>query len=38
MQEKQEKKDLDTKWIEEFESLDENYKAFYTEDITYIKL
>lgn len=29
--------DLDTKWIEEFESLDENYKSFYAEDITYIK-
>jgi hypothetical protein len=28
--------DLDMKWIEEFESLDENYKAFYSEDITYI--
>ena len=28
--------DLDIKWIEEFESLDENYKAFYSEDITYI--
>jgi|LauGreDrversion2_2_1035103.scaffolds.fasta_scaffold01024_6 hypothetical protein len=37
IQETQEKKDLDTKWIEEFESLDENYKAFYAEDITYIK-
>lgn len=31
------KLDLDTKWIEDFESLDENYKSFYTEDITYIK-
>lgn len=29
--------ELDTKWIDEFESLDENYKAFYTEDVTYIR-
>jgi hypothetical protein len=28
--------DLDIKWIEEFESLDENYKNFYSEDITCI--
>lgn len=32
-----EKKDLDTKWIEEFEVLDDNYKEFYAEDVTYIK-
>ena len=25
--------DLDIKWIEEFESLDENYKTFYSEDV-----
>jgi len=29
--------DLDTKWIEEFESVDNNYKTFYTEDIMHIK-
>jgi hypothetical protein len=29
--------ELDTSWIDEFETLDENYKAFYTEDITQIK-
>ena len=29
--------ELDTNWIDEFEALDENYKAFYTEDITHIK-
>jgi hypothetical protein len=29
--------ELDTKWIDDFESLDEDYKAFYTEDVTYIK-
>jgi hypothetical protein len=32
----EEELDLDIKWIEEFESLDENYKDFYSEDITYI--
>lgn len=32
-----EKIDLDTKWIEEFESIDDNYKTFYTEDIMHIK-
>ena len=31
------KMDLDTKWIEEFESVDNNYKTFYTEDIMHIK-
>jgi hypothetical protein len=31
------KMDLDTKWIEEFESIDNNYKAFYAEDIMHIK-
>jgi len=31
------KMDLDTKWIEEFESIDNNYKTFYTEDIMHIK-
>lgn len=31
------KMDLDTKWIEEFESVDNNYKTFYTEDIQHIK-
>jgi len=31
------KMDLDTKWIEEFESLDNNYKTFYAEDIMHIK-
>lgn len=31
------KMDLDTKWIEEFESVDNNYKTFYTEDIEHIK-
>ena len=30
--------ELDTKWIEEFEALDEGYKSFYSEDITYIKI
>jgi len=29
--------ELDTNWIDEFESLDEDYKEFYTEDVTYIK-
>lgn len=29
--------DLDTKWIEEFESIDDNYKIFYKEDITHVK-
>jgi hypothetical protein len=29
--------ELDTNWIDEFEALDEDYKAFYTEDITHIK-
>ena len=29
--------DLDTKWIEEFESLDEKYLPFYSEDIASIK-
>jgi len=29
--------DLDTKWIEEFDSLDEKYLPFYSEDITSIK-
>lgn len=29
--------ELDTKWIDDFESLDEDYKAFYAEDLTYIK-
>ena len=31
------KMDLDTKWIEEFESVDNNYKTFYAEDILHIK-
>jgi len=31
------KMDLDTKWIEEFESVDNNYKTFYAEDIIHIK-
>jgi hypothetical protein len=30
--------DLDTKWIEEFENIDDNYKEFYREDVTYIRL
>ena len=29
--------ELDTKWIDDFEALDEDYKAFYREDLTYIK-
>lgn len=29
--------DLDTKWIEEFELIDNNYKMFYVEDILQIK-
>jgi|UniRef100_A0A6C0D7H3 hypothetical protein len=29
--------DLDTEWIEEFETLDEQYKMFYKENITNIK-
>jgi hypothetical protein len=29
--------DLDTKWIEEFESIDNNYKTFYAEDIINVK-
>jgi hypothetical protein len=33
-----EKNELDASWIEEFESLDEDYKSFYLEDITYIKI
>lgn len=34
--EQEEEVELDVKWIEEFEYLDENYKDFYSEDITYI--
>jgi hypothetical protein len=30
--------DLDTKWIEEFDSLDEKYKEFYSEDINSIRM
>jgi hypothetical protein len=33
-----EETELDASWIEEFESLDEDYKSFYLEDITYIKI
>lgn len=29
--------ELDTKWIDDFESLDEDYKEFYTQDVSYIK-
>jgi hypothetical protein len=28
--------DLDTKWIEEFDSIDEKYKEFYSDDVTFI--
>jgi len=37
LEKEQEKEDLDTKWIEEFELIDNNYKTFYVEDITHIK-
>ena len=29
------KMDLDTKWIEEFESVDNNYKTFYRRDLDF---
>jgi hypothetical protein len=32
-----EKEDLDTKWIEDFELIDNSYKTFYADDITHIK-
>jgi hypothetical protein len=30
--------DLDTLWIEEFENLDNEYKSYYTEELTFIKV
>jgi len=30
--------DLDTKWIDEFDKLDNEYKSYYKEDLTFIKI
>lgn len=30
--------DIDSSWLEEFENLDKEYKDFYTEDLSFIKL
>ena len=30
--------ELDSKWIEEFEKIDNKYEMFYTEDINYVSL
>ena len=30
--------DLDTSWIEEFEKIDNDYKSYYTEDLSFIKI
>ena len=30
--------DIDSSWLEEFDNLDKEYKDFYTEDLSFIKL
>ena len=30
--------DIDSSWLEEFDTLDKEYKDFYTEDLSFIKL